>query len=182
MDCDARGFEAGAQAFDRLPDRDVYAPEVGFAAGFPAARDPVAGQAWLAHCYGAMGVGRDNAPDSGNGSHLYVVIGHAPRGLDRNITVAGRVVQGMPLLSAMPRSAEPLGMYKTVEERTPVRSIRVAADLPASERVELQALRTDSTTFAALVEARRNRIDDWYKVPAGAADLCSVSLPVRSAP
>jgi len=30
------------------------------------------------------------------------------------------------------------------------------------------------------VEARRNRRDDWYKVPAGFIDLCNVPLPVRS--
>jgi len=38
-----------------------------------------AGQAWLTHCYGAIGVGADEEPDSGNGAGLYVVIGHAPR-------------------------------------------------------------------------------------------------------
>ena len=74
-----------------------------------------------------------------------------------------------------------MGFYKTAAERTPIRQVRLAADLPASERSELEALRTDSPTFAALVEARRNRQDDWYKVPAGRIDLCSVGLPVRPA-
>jgi peptidylprolyl isomerase len=46
----------------------------------------------------------------------------------------------------------------------------------------LEVLRTDTVTFAALVESRRNRRDDWYKVPAGYIDLCNVPLPVRAVP
>ena len=65
--------------FEPLADRDGYAPEVGFSQGFPAARDPARGEAWLAHCYAMVGAGRGNEPDSGNGAELYVVTGHAPR-------------------------------------------------------------------------------------------------------
>ena len=36
-----------ALPFEALPDRDGYAAEVGFSQGFPAARDPVRGEAWL---------------------------------------------------------------------------------------------------------------------------------------
>src|SRR3546814_794593 len=86
--------DSAGLAFDRLPDPDGWAPEVGFSNGFPAARDPETGQAWLAHCYGALGAGRDVAPDSSNGTELYVVDGQSPRPLDRNITVVGRVPTG----------------------------------------------------------------------------------------
>jgi len=30
-----------------------------------------------------------------------------------------------------------------------------------------------------VVESRRNRRDDWYKVPAGKIDLCNVPIAVR---
>ena len=173
---------AGKLDFDRLPDKDGWADEVGFASGFPAARDPANGQAWLAHCYGAVGAGRDVAADSSNGTELYVVTGQSPRQLDRNITLVGRVVQGMELLSVLPRGTGALGFYEKAEQRVPIRSIRLASDLPRKERVALQALRTDSKSFADAVEARRNRRDDWYKVPAGHIDLCNVSLPVRKLP
>jgi peptidylprolyl isomerase len=85
----------------------------------------------------------------------------------------------MELLAALPRGTEALGFYATAAERTPIRSMRFAADLPAAQRTALEILRTDSPSFAALVEARRNRRDDFYKVPAGKIDLCSVPLPVR---
>jgi peptidylprolyl isomerase len=167
--------------FTRLPDIDGYAPEVGFSGDFWAARDPNKNQAWLTHCYGALGVGRDVDPDSGGGTELYVVIGNAPRHLDRNITLVGRVLQGMELLSTLPRGTGPLGFYEKPEQRQPIEAIRLAADVPAQERVKLEVLRTDTPTFHALVETRRNRRDEWFHVPAGYVELCNVPIPVRAA-
>lgn len=60
-------------------------------------------------------------------------------------------------------------------------SVRLAADVPAAERVDLEVLRTDTQTFTDLVESRRNRQDEWYKVPAGRIDVCNVPVPVRKA-
>ncbi|MCJ0825217.1 peptidylprolyl isomerase [Luteimonas sp. 50] len=174
--------ESEGLAFDRLPDSDGWAPEIGFSGGFPVARDPKSGQAWLAHCYGTLGAGRDVAADSSNGTELYVVDGQSPRQLDRNITVVGRVVQGMELLSVTPRGPQPMGFYDEPGLRTPIRSIALAADLPEAERTPLQLLRTDTPVFAQVVESRRNRKDAWYKVPAGHIDLCNVPLPVRAPP
>lgn len=165
--------------FTRLPDMDGYAPEVGHANGFPAGRDPKKGTAWLAHCYAAVGVARGTESNSGNGSSLYVVTGHAPRQLDRNITLVGRVVDGMTLLTTLPRGTGALGFYEKAEERTPIRSVRLAADVPESERSKLEVFRTDTAAFKALVAAQRNRGGDWYKVPAGYIDLCNVPIPVR---
>ncbi|MFO1394365.1 MAG: peptidylprolyl isomerase [Steroidobacteraceae bacterium] len=168
--------------FTVLPDVDGYAPQVGFSDGFPAARDPKTGQAWLAHCYGMMGAGRGNEVDSGNGAELYVVTGHAPRQLDRNIALVGRVVQGMELLSSLPRGTGPLGFYEQPSQYVPILSVRLAADVAPAARERLEVMRTDTATFAALVESRRNRQDDWYKVPAGHIDLCNVPIPVRKQP
>jgi peptidylprolyl isomerase len=168
--------------FTRLPDADTYAPQVGFSDGFATARDSATGNAWLTHCYGAIGAGRDLDVDSGGGTELYVVIGHSPRHLDRNVTLVGRVVKGMELLSTLPRGTGDLGFYKTPEERTPIRAIRVAADVPESERTQLEVLRTDTPTFTALVESRRNRSDDWFKYKAGRVEVCNVPVAVRARP
>jgi peptidylprolyl isomerase len=165
--------------FVPLPDRDGYAPDAGFVDGFAAAGDRSAGRLWLAHCYGTLAVGRDVAVDSGSGAQLYVVIGHAPRQLDRNATVLGRAIAGIERLAALPRGTGALGFYESAAERVPIRSLRFAAELPESARTPLEVLRTDTATFARLVEARRNRRDGWYVQPAGHIDLCSVPLPVR---
>ena len=171
---------AAGLAFDRLPDVDGWAPEVGFADGFPAGRDPATGKAWLTHCYGTLGAGRNEAADSSIGAELYVVTGQSPRQLDRNITTVGRVVQGMELLSTIRRGPEPMGFYADAALRTPIRAIRLASEVPAAERTPLELLRTDTATFSEIVEARRNRRDSFYKRPAGHIDLCNVPLPVRA--
>ncbi|HVR82230.1 MAG TPA: peptidylprolyl isomerase [Luteimonas sp.] len=169
-------------AFERLRDSDGWAPQVGFSDGFPAARNPKSGETWLTHCYGTLGAGRDTAADSSNGTELYVVDGQSPRQLDRNITVVGRVVQGMELLSVIPRGPAPMGVYEKPELRTPIKSVMLASDVPDAQRTPLQLLRTDTPLFTQVVESRRNRRDDWYKVPAGHIDLCNVPLPVRVPP
>lgn len=163
----------------RLQDPDSYAREVGFADGFPAAGGN--GRTWLAHCYGMVGAGRGDTADSGNGAELYVVIGQAPRHLDRNVTLVGRVLQGMELLSVMPRGTGALGFYEDPAQRTIIRSVRLASELPERERVDLETLRTDSATFRAVVESRRTRRDPWFLEPTGHINLCNVPLPVRDA-
>ena len=169
-------------AFTRLPDVDGYAPQVGFSNGFPVGRNPLTAQTWLAHCYGMVGAGRDNADTSGSGAELYAVTGHAPRHLDRNITLLGRVVQGMPLLSTLPRGTGPLGFYEKAGQRVPIKTVRVAADVPATDRTPLEVIRTDTPLFASLVEVLRNRGGTWYKVPAGHVELCNVPIAVRPVP
>ncbi len=177
----AAEFERASRAlpFTPLPDPDTYAPETGFVDGFPAARDLKFGRAWMVHCYGMVGAGRDNDVDSGGGAELYVVIGQAPRHLDRNVTLVGRVVQGMELLSTLPRGTGALGFYEKPEQRVPIKAIRVAADVPEAQRTQLEELRTDTATFTAFVEARRNRHEEWFKVPAGRVDVCNVPVIVR---
>lgn len=167
--------------FARLPDGDVYAPEVGLSFGLPAGRDPKAGRAWLAHCYGMVGAGRDNDADSGGGTELYVVNGHAPRHLDRNVTLLGRVVKGIELLTSLPRGTAAMGYFENPDQRIPIRAIRVAADVAPGERTPLEVMRTDTPTFQALIESRRNRREEWFKDPAGHIELCNVPIPVRAA-
>jgi peptidylprolyl isomerase len=165
--------------FTKLTDPDTYAPQVGFVADFPAAADPAIGRAWPVHCYGMVGAGRDNDVDSGGGTELYVVIGQAPRHLDRNVTLLGRVVRGMELLAVMPRGTGQLGFYEHAEQRVPIKSLEVASDLPAAQRTELEVLRTDTPTFLAYVATRRNRLEEWFKVPAGRVDVCNIPIPAR---
>lgn len=168
--------------FVRLPDGDVYAPEVGHSDGFPVARDPKAKLTWLTHCYGMVGVGRDTAADSGGGSSLYVVIGHAPRHLDRNITVVGRVVAGMSLLTTLPRGTGPLGFYEQPSQYAPIGALRVASDVPPTERSRLEVMRTDGPTYQKVLAAQRNRGGPWTKFAAGKVDLCNAQIPVRTQP
>ena len=166
-------------SFTRLKDVDGYAPQVGHSNGFPSARDPKIGTAWLTHCYATVGVGRDVGSDSGGGTELYAVIGQSPRHLDRDITVVGRVVSGMPLLATLPRGAAPMGFYDSPDKNVPIKSVRLASDVPPEQRVRMEVMRTDSAAYQAVLEAQRNRGGPWSKVQAGHLDLCNAPIPVR---
>lgn len=162
-----------------LEDPDAYAPQVGFAHGFPVAVDRERGRIWLAHCYGMVGAGRDLAADSGSGAELYVVIGHSPRHLDRNVTLIGRVIEGMDHLSTVPRGTGDLGFYEDPKERIPITSIRLGTEVAEAERTAFALLRTDTQTFRDLIASRRSRSESWFVEPTGRIGLCNVPLPVR---
>lgn len=172
-------FDRAAEglSFTALPDPDSYAPEVGIVDGFPAARGD--GRAWLAHCYGMVGAGRGSAADSSNGSSLYAVTGHSPRHLDRNITLVGRVIEGMPLLSTLPRGSGALGFYEQAGQRVPIRSVKVAADMDEAVRPGFERLRSDSASFRKLIQARRFRHEEWFVNPVGRLELCNLPIPIR---
>ena len=134
---------------------------------------------WPVHCYGMVGVGRDLSPNTGSGAELYVVIGHAPRHLDRNIALVGRVIEGMEYLSSLPRGHGALGFVDPAQgdEPVPIQSIHPGIevkDLPAFEY-----LSTESASFAKYADARANRRDAFFIRPAGGADVCNIPVPVR---
>jgi peptidylprolyl isomerase len=163
-----------------LPYPDTYAAHVGLLGAFPLGEG--GGEAWLTHCYGAVGVGRDVNPDVGTGAELYAVIGQPPRQLDRNIAVVGRVLSGMDTLAALPRGAGDMGFYAEAGQRTPIVSVRIATDMPVAERPRVQVLDVASPTFAAWLHVKANRQDAFFLRPAGALDVCNAMPPVRPAP
>ncbi|GAA3731253.1 peptidylprolyl isomerase [Sphingorhabdus rigui] len=154
---------------------DAYAGAHGFYLGWPLAQGREG--LWPVHCYGMVGVGRNLSPDTGTGAELYTVIGHAPRHLDRNIALVGRVIEGIEHMSSLPRGTGALGFYEREEERVPILSVRLgieAKDVPAFEY-----LSTDSDSFAAYADARANRRDAFFNIPAGGADICNIPVPIR---
>ena len=134
-----------------LGSPDPYAPGTGFLGGWPVAYSMKDSWVNLAHCYGSVGVGRDLSPDTGTGGELYAVIGHAPRQLDRNIALIGRVVDGIDRLSSLPRGTEALGFYKDKAQYVPIARIRLAGDIPPSERPAYEYMDSKSETFAKYV-------------------------------
>lgn len=190
----SQGLEGGQMAaeFDQaygpdfkpveLKDGDVYAPKVGFWRNWPIAWDPKAKRYWLPHCYGMVGAGRDEGADSGGPAELYAVNGHSPRALDRNVTLLGRVVDGMDQFATLPRGTEAMGFYATGQTKPKIIKAELGSRLPASEQVNLEALRSDHAIYAEILESRRNRRDSWTKFKAGKLELCNAPLPVRLSP
>ena len=172
---------ASAHAITPNPFADAYARVTGFSAdGWPLAGNGQ--QQWLPHCYGMVGVARNLAPDTGTGGDLYTVIGHAPRHLDRNIAVVGRVIEGMGAMSALPRgTGGGLGLYERPEMRVPIARVTIASDVPAAQRPHFEYLTPSSPEFARYLAARANRTPPFFTVPSNAVDLCNLPVPVRTA-
>jgi peptidylprolyl isomerase len=169
-------FRAAADLeISSIDSRDAYADKVGFSNGFPVGSDDK--RIWLAHCYGMVGVARGMQADSGNGTSLYVVTGHAPRHLDRNISLVGRVLTGMEHLSALPRGAGALGFYESGDGLVPIVRVRDGDDRGSNTRIEV--MRTDTKAFKAYVSARTTRTEEWFVDPGGRIGLCNIHPPVR---
>ena len=183
-DAALRNYIRARSGHSPMLTRDAYAENSLYFSGWPIAfvSTHKNGDLWPVHCYGMVGVGRNLSPDTGSGAELYTVIGHAPRHLDRNIALVGRVIEGIENLSSLPRGTEGLGFYKTAEERVAILSIRLATELPAAEQPRFQYLSTESASFATYADARANRRDPFFIKPAGGADICNIPVPVRRTP
>jgi cyclophilin family peptidyl-prolyl cis-trans isomerase len=165
-----------------LQKQDAFG-RAGFYAGWPIGSDEASEpNTWPIHCYGMVGVGRNLSPDTGSGAELYAVIGHAPRHLDRNIAVVGRVISGIENLSSLPRGTGALGFYEKAEERVGIKSIRLVNQLETNDMPRFEYLSTESKSFAAYADARANRRDAFFIKPAGGADICNIPVPVRKKP
>jgi len=164
----------------KLVDPDGWAQESGFVDGMPVAADPAKDKAWIPHCYGVIGAGRGDAEDSSTGASLYVIIGQPARALDLNITVVGRVLQGMEALSALPRGTGDMGFYEKPEQYVPIKRARLLADIPEKERPALEMMKTDSASFKEILESRRHATNKWFVHSPEFTDVCHVTVPVRT--
>lgn len=173
-------WPAMRSGFVRNRHADAYARVTGYStSGWPLAGN--GRRQWLPHCYGMVGVARDMAPDTGTGGDLYAVNGHAPRHLDRNIAVVGRVIEGMEHLTSLPRGhGNGLGIYESAAMRVPLGKVRMVSDLPAAERPKFEYLKPTAPVFARYIDSRANRQPPFFTVPANAADLCNLMPPVRA--
>ena len=177
----AEAERGGDAIVTRLARPDSYATRAGHSAdGWSVAGD--GSRSWLPHCYGSVGVARDLAPSTGSGAELYAVIGHAPRHLDRNIAVVGRVVAGIEHLSSLARGTGELGFLQPPELPTPIVRAQLASDMPEGGRPRFEYRSPGNARFAAYVADRENRRGPFFTVPAGGADLCNIPVPVRAAP
>ena len=160
----------------RLSRTDAYSRLSGISVdGWPIAGDGT--HSWIAHCYGTVGVARDDAPDTGTGAELFMPLGGSARRLDRNYTIVGRVIDGARHLSALPRSTAKMGVYESAAERTPILWMRLASDMPEGERPHYLYRAADNARFAAMIAAKENPQPPM--VAPGGVDVCDVPLEVR---
>ena len=158
--------------------RDLFRAETGFSDGFAAARDEDA--IWLTHCPGVVAMARGNEADSGS-TDFYIVIGQAPRYLDRNLTVFGRVVHGMNFVQQIRRGAtEENGIIDDETQQTRIRSIHLGTEIGKPQLKDVYVMDTQSDGFAKFMAARRNRQDAFFHHhPPEVLDVCQVPIGAR---
>ena len=160
---------------------DMFAPYTGFIDGFPAARDEKkAGKAWLTHCPGSIAMARNDGPNTGS-TDFYIVIGQAPRYLDRNLTIFGRVVWGMDVVQRIKRGPTlKNGIIEEDLDRTWIKRMRLASSLEESERLDVWLVDTNSKGFKNMLNERRNRNNKFFHhKPPKVLDICQVPVPAR---
>ena len=164
--------------WQRVQRDDLFAPETGFVDGFAAGRDD--DTTWLTHCPGVLAMARGNAPDSGS-TDFYIVIGQAPRYLDRNLTVFGRVIDGMDVVQRIRRGkTEENGVIPGDLDRSRIRSMKMAADLPLQETPVYYVADTSGRGFKDMMDERRNRRHEFFHhKPPEVLDVCQVPVPTR---
>ncbi len=160
---------------------DMFAPYTGFIDGFPAARDKKkGGKAWLTHCPGTVAMARNDDPDS-SATDFYIVIGQAPRYLDRNLTVFGRVVWGMDVVQRIKRGPTlKNGIIEEDLKRSWIKRMRLVSSLEKDEYLDIWMADTNSKGFIKSLKERRNRSHKFFHhKPPKVLDICQVPVPVR---
>lgn len=161
--------------FDVIDDADGFAAKVGFVDSIPAGVDTTGETIWHLHCTGAFAFGRNNERDSAS-TEFYITL-QPQRYLDRNLSVFGRVVEGMEHLQALRRVSPPQSADDDMGET--ILSMRIAADLQEAERTALEILDSSSETFVAYYESRRNRPEPFFHFRHDYMDVCQFGVPVR---
>ena len=168
-------------SWTEVQEDDLFAPYTGFIDGFPAARDSKkAGKAWLTHCPGTVAMARNDDPDSGS-TDFYIVIGQAPRYLDRNLTIFGRVVWGMDVVQRIKRGPTlDNGIIEADLDRTWIKRVRLASSLPEEERLDIYLADTNSKGFMKMLDQRRDRRHAFFhNKPPEVLDVCQVPVLAR---
>lgn len=164
---------------------DLFAPHVGWSDGFPVGHDETAGRAWIIHCPGTVALARDNGADTAT-TEFYVVLGEAPRRLDRNLTAFGRVLSGMQYLQKLQRGDAAIdhGVIADPAARDPIVWLRLASDLPPDQRPHAAVMGMPSPAFTQWQAERINPAPEFYvHTPPKVLDVCLAPVPARvSAP
>ena len=162
--------------FTEVQENDLFAPLTGFADGFPVGRaDRSDGSSWLLHCPGVIAMARNEDADSSR-TDFYIVIGQAPRYLDRNMNVFGRVIHGMDVVQRIQRGpTEQNGIIQSDTARSRIVSMRLGTEQAAEERLRAYVPDSNSKPFERMLDDRRERKQKFFvQRPPEVLDICQV--------
>lgn len=157
---------------------DLLAEETGFNQGFAVAREQ--NQEWLVHCPGVVNMARANEPDTAV-ADIAIMMGQAPRHLDKNMSAFGKVIWGQYAVNRIRRGeAVDGGVIGSAAARTLIKQARLGTDLAADRQLQLEWLSTTSSEFSQSLAERRSRTHVFYQHKGnGNMDVCYPQVPVR---
>jgi peptidylprolyl isomerase len=150
---------------------DGYAPVTGFINGFAVAQNEARTQTWQVHCSGVFAMARDSNVDSAN-TEFFITLGQNSRYLDKNITVFGKVLEGMEHVNRLAREPSEGMLFN------PITDIRVLADI-TNDSSEFKVMKTNSISFKQLIKARKNRTESWFVQSYNYVDVCAMPIPSK---
>jgi len=160
--------------FITVQSPEFLAEETGFIQGFPAGRSLSEKQEWLIHCPGTVAMGRNNEADSAS-SEFYIVIGHAPRHLDRNMSVIGQVIYGMENVQAMKRGVPSVnsGVIEDPSKRSKIVSAKLGSKLAKEQQINFTRNLVAGEDFQARLKSARTLDNDFFHYKGtGNLDVC----------
>ena len=157
---------------------DLLAEETGFNQGFAVAREQ--NQEWLVHCPGVVNMARANEPDTGV-ADIAIMMGQAPRHLDKNMSAFGKVIWGQYAINRIRRGdIADGGVIGSAAARTVIKQARLGTDLAPDRQLQLEWLSTSSSEFSQSLAERRSRTHVFYQHKGnGNMDVCYPQVPVR---
>ncbi|WP_240615470.1 peptidylprolyl isomerase [Alteromonas facilis] len=160
--------------FTLIQSPEFLAEETGFINNFPAGRSVKDDRQWLLHCPGAVAMARSTEADSAT-TEFYIVIGQAPRHLDRNMSVFGQVVYGLEVVQKFMRGnpQQAGGVIENEEKRSLIVKALMGTDVSVQEQIALERLGADSSAFQKRIESARTLDNPFYHYAgSGNVDVC----------
>ena len=151
--------------------------DVGYYKAMPIASQPIAQAsatsdgnvgAFGLHCKGVTSMARTNDPNSAN-SQFFLMRAKAQH-LDAQYTIWGNTVIGFEHLEKPVVGAVGQGLDFVPDQ---MNTVRVAADLPETDRPKVQVLKTSSPAFSNYLKTKKNA-DGIYP------DICDIAVPTRT--
>jgi len=146
---------------------ESYGAKVGFGGGWPIGSDKQ-GKAYPLTCRGSLSPAHYDPPDTGSGSEMSVITGEAARSLDTTFGMVGRVIDGLEHLQNLPLGTDPGGFYADKAQHIPIRSIRLASELPLAQQPAYEYLASYSPALLQYISAH-----------GGYGNICTVPVPIR---
>lgn len=166
--------------FSLVQQNDLLAEQTGFINGFAVGRSISEGKEWLIHCPGAINLARGNHPNSGT-TDFAIMFGTAPRHLDRNMSVFGRIIAGWDNFYQVKRGLkEKGGVISDTTKASHIVKAYLGSSLDLGKQQTVYLENTATPEFEQRIVKRRKLDNDFYQYKGnGNMDVCYFPIKIK---